>query len=293
MTEAPSGRAYQYFPQTNIPGYQGFIPLRLFDCGQTFGRAATPSVRKNSIINMKEKHWRTGPAFMEDTQAYHTQKKDTNQGQHQLIGSVVGAVEHRNCLDGNIPVPRYTDTYEKPGYGGHVPMHLDNSIANTQMKPAAQFIRNVPGYTGIVPGAKARVGETFGKLAARTKVNTPHQIAGSRLLLSAHGSFRQPDERMSKPVTPPWATDNIGTPVPNSRGNSASVPSRRDTGLVPSRPNTGLQPSRPTTESVRDSRCNSGSMPGSRGNTGSRLMTGVRPETGSRPSSIHSQIELG
>merc|ERR1711871_130119 len=95
-------KPYQFFPQTNIPGYQGFIPLRVFDCGSTFGRSADPVIRKNVVNNMREKHWRTGPAFMSDTLA--ATKVQAEEPVYKKMGAI-GAAEKPTggCADGQIP----------------------------------------------------------------------------------------------------------------------------------------------------------------------------------------------
>eukprot|EP00656_Telonema_subtile_P010979 TRINITY_DN15369_c0_g1_i2.p1 TRINITY_DN15369_c0_g1~~TRINITY_DN15369_c0_g1_i2.p1 ORF type:complete len:266 (-),score=26.69 TRINITY_DN15369_c0_g1_i2:323-1120(-) len=251
-TGAKNSKQYQFFPQTNIPGYAGFIPLRLFDCGQTFGRAASPAIRTSAVHNMKEKYYRTGPAFLEDTLAAAQAREASRQ-----MGTQNSSSAARRCEDGNIAVPRYHSTFEKPGYAGHVPMHVEDALKNQGQLPAKTFLRNVPGYTGIVPGARTRVGETFGKLATRKRVNTPQKIAGSRLLFSAHGSFRPAGEsRARTPVTPPWATEDVPMPMRSRPATGFSQQSRPVTGE--SRPVTGE--SRPATGEHWSSRPNTQSQ---------------------------------
>lgn len=258
-TGANKGKQYEFFPQTNIPGYAGFIPLRLFDCGQTFGRAASPSIRTNVVNNMKEKYYRTGPAFLEDTMAAAKSREESKF--HQMGSTNTGPVAPPVCKDGNIPVPRYHQTFEKPGYAGHVPMHVEDTMKNEAQQPARSFLRNVPGYTGIVPGARTRVGETFGKLATRSRVNTPQQISGSRLLFSAHGSFRPAGgARLATPVTPPWATEDLPTPVRSRPGTGFSGHSRPSTGFAGDPPRTGTGQSRPVTGEHWSSRPNTQSQ---------------------------------
>ena len=70
-----------FFYLLTIDSSKGFIPRRIFDCGQTFGKAADPQTRCataclvlvglkincfriNFVQNMRERHWRKGPAFI-------------------------------------------------------------------------------------------------------------------------------------------------------------------------------------------------------------------------------------
>eukprot|EP00658_Telonema_sp_P-2_P059959 TRINITY_DN4901_c0_g1_i4.p1 TRINITY_DN4901_c0_g1~~TRINITY_DN4901_c0_g1_i4.p1 ORF type:complete len:205 (-),score=30.52 TRINITY_DN4901_c0_g1_i4:405-1019(-) len=180
--------------------------------------------------------------------------------------SRMGAVETgparapAKCQDGNNAIPRYHSTYEKPGYAGHVPMHIEDTLKNADQRPARAFLRNVPGYTGLIPGTRTRVGETHGKLASRKRVNTPQQISGSRLLFSAHGSFRPAD-----PATPPWHTDALPT-LCRADVTSNAIGSRPGTGMLPAsvgRPISGTPPqsgSRPVTGQEWSSRPNTQSQ---------------------------------
>jgi len=200
-----NSKTYKFFPQTNIPGYAGYIPRRIYDCGSTFGKTAASQQRQNVVNNQKDKYYRTGPAFLGDTLAATKLPPPKTASGHAS----------EPCRDGHLQIPRYNQTFEKPGYAGHVPMHVEDVMKSTSQSMEKPFARNMPGYCGHLPGAGARVGETWGRLAARDNVSTPRMIAGSRMLFSAHGSFRAPPPnayatqiRTPTPcVTPPWATD--------------------------------------------------------------------------------------
>merc|ERR1712164_40672 len=107
-------------------------------------------------------------------------------------GSRNGARERTRSpvRDGCIPVPRYMSTFEKPGYGGHIPLHIDD-VPNTEA--LMQLHCDIPGYAGHVPGVMNRMGRTYGATTRMRAVRTPEIIPGpspNRVVFSSHGGFR-------------------------------------------------------------------------------------------------------
>merc|ERR1711934_406645 len=69
----------------------------------------------------------------------------------------------RNAVsDGTIHIPRYTATFEKPGYAGHIPQEMahDTNVEEAKVK----LLRDVPGYTGNIPGKMNRMGRPKGMI---------------------------------------------------------------------------------------------------------------------------------
>jgi len=249
-------KAYEFFPQTNIPGYAGFIPRRLYDCGQTFGRSASPQIRHNVVDNLRERHWRKGPSWMSSTRAYGEEERP-NTAERELMRPMKSPVK-----DGRIPVPRYSNTFEKPGYSGHIPMHAD--APNTEVYVDVK--RDLPGYTGHVPGVMNRMGRTSGMVRRMRIVSTPEVIPGMpphRLAFSSLGGFRG-----GRPLTgaagAPFATELGGQMERIERYGPGSRPGtgaeRPLTGTRPltgaeSRPGTGDPCYRPRTGDPLDGAC--------------------------------------
>lgn len=50
----------------------------------------------------------------------------------------------KGCQDGRTAYPRYSSTFEKPGFSGHIPEHVDSYGAGTGAPPL-KVARDVPG----------------------------------------------------------------------------------------------------------------------------------------------------
>jgi len=219
------GRAYEFYPQTNIPGYAGYIPRRIFDCGQSFARAASPTVRANVVNNMKERHYRKGPAWMNDTRAYETSAATREPEQRAPRSAVQDGLTH---------IPRYMSTFEKPGYAGHIPMELQHGQEYEQQVTVA---RDIPGYTGNIPNKVNKFGRPIGMVGRSRPVYTPEVVGGTqqRLLFSSHGGFARgvANRPPTGAAAAPFATDHNSGP---QIGSQIEIIDRPCTG---NRPQTG------------------------------------------------------
>lgn len=231
-----AAKAYEFYPQTNIPGYAGYIPRRIFDCGATFGRAASPTIRANCVQNHRERHYRKGPAFMMGTKAFHEAESARPTTAEQEVLDLELRSQRGAPKDGTIAVPRYYSTFEKPGYSGHIPMHLDD---NPNTEAAIGIQRDIPGYSGHVRGTMNKTGISFGRVARARAVATPENIALSRQLYSAHGGFKHGPRPLTGSAGAPFATDHNSGLNMMERLGTGDPAQRPETG-DPTRPRTGM-----------------------------------------------------